>query len=380
MVFSHRAFKSEEAFRGPGSILRSGLYGFDQRIDTYLSRAPPSGGGVYHLYVDNFEVQSAEVASTTEALHTLQNVCSLLDVQLDAKKTVRWSCAAEGSREIRQTRAAIVTHAQDLGAHMQFDARRSSRTVLDKFKQLPDLWHLLACSQASYEQKFKILRTVAWPRAMYAISTVHAGPAHFTDARAGAMQVLGATKAGANPQLHLALTTSAITDPESYAFWNSVMQFRRHIPPDLVDLTLAQAAATTSSKSKPGPGGVLLTRFEQICWTYVADGVFHDGEGSFAHILRLARAWQHMVGRKWEHRQGYAALRYVSAPLSQPAPFFSSDETGFIRVAQNGTFYTNDMLLHSGLVPNELCKFCGGQDSVRHRQLFDGLSEPHRSA
>ena len=75
----------------------------------------------FTTYVDNFELQSAEVASTTEVLHTLQNVCSLLDVQLDAKKTVRWSCAAEGSREIRQTRAATVTHAQDLGAHMQFD-------------------------------------------------------------------------------------------------------------------------------------------------------------------------------------------------------------------------------------------------------------------
>ena len=163
-------------------------------------------------YVDNFELQASQVSQVQPALQTLHQFCELLDIQLDAKKTVQWANTAEGRHQIRKVAASLVTAAKDLGAHMQFDARQTNAaSVLAKFRQLPDLWHLLARSHASYDQKLRILRVVAWPRAMYAISTVHIGPAHFTDARAGAFQALGNTKAGANPQIHLALTTSTIT-------------------------------------------------------------------------------------------------------------------------------------------------------------------------
>ena len=64
-----------------------------------------------------------------------------------------------------------------------------------------------------------------------------------------------------------------------------VLHFRRHIPPDMLDLTLGPAAIVSAKKRKPGPGGVLLTRLEQICWTYVQEGQFQDGEGGRLHIL-----------------------------------------------------------------------------------------------
>jgi len=331
---------------------------------------------VFTTYVDNFELQAEKVSSINEALESLDGFCRLLDIQLDPSKTVRWACTAEGRHEIRAAQEVLITSARDLGAHMQFDARRTNITVVNKFKQLPALWHQLARSQAPLHQKLRVLRSVAWPRAMYAISTVHIGPAHFVEARAGAFNALGLTKAGANPQIFLSLVSNPMTDPEFYALWITVTQFRREIPPELLDVTLAPSAAVPPRLRKPGPGGVLLSRLQQVCWTYQKDGVFHDGEGGHIHILhtpiqelrhRLTRAWQQSVGHQWEHRQGFAGLRHVCPKLSKADVSLSPDELGFIRTAQTGVFYTQDTLIHAGFTDSTDCKFCSSPDSVEHR-------------
>ena len=342
----------------------------------------------FTTYVDNYELQSTMVHQTTQALQSLDGFCKLLDIQLDQKKTYRWACSAQGRQLIRDAQDTLVTAARDLVAHMQFDARQTNSTVTAKFKALPDLWHLLARSQASYDQKIKILRTVAWPRAMYAIATVNIGNSYFVDARAGAFNAIGCTKAGANPQIHLSLITHPTADPEFYALLSSVLQFRRNIPVELLDLTLAPAAITPARKRKPGPGGVLLTRLNRILWTYVANGIFRDDEGMPVHILdtpiqdlrlRLTRAWQQTVGRQWETRKGFDGLRHVCVPLSKPATSYSPDELGFLRVAQNGTFFTHDALIHSGVVEDARCKFCSEPDSVFHRHWQCRHTEDSRS-
>ena len=114
---------------------------------------------------------------------------------------------------------------------------------------------------------------MAWPRILHAGSIVHIGNAHFDEARAGAEKALGMQNSGTNAQIILAPTTDTMAD---YTLWNAVSCFRRHMNPELV---------TPSRKRKPRPAGVLITRLEQVCWTYIADGTFRDGEGGTIHIL-----------------------------------------------------------------------------------------------
>ena len=355
-------------------------------LHAYLQQKHPNV--TFTTYVDNFELQSNQVSDTSQALKSLDGFCKLLDIQLDQKKTYRWAVTAAGRQEIRDAEEVVVKAVRDLGAHLQFESRQTNATVTSKFKALPALWHLLSRSHATYDQKLKVLRTVAWPRAMYSVSTVHIGNAHFVDARAGAFQAIGGTKAGANPQIHLSLTTHPSADPEFFALWNTAQQFRRNIPPELLDATLAPTAVVPTRKRKPSPGGVLITRLEAICWAYKADGIFSDGEGGFLHILdtpvqelrrRLTRAWQQMVGGQWEHRKGFQGLRLVSTELSKPESTFASDELGFIRVAQNGTFYTHDTLQHAGIVEEASCKFCQLPDSVFHRHWECSHTESSRN-
>ena len=344
-------------------------------VHAYMQQQHPCT--VFTTYVDNYELQAPTVRQTTQALESLQGFCTLLDVQLDIKKTYHWACDATGRANLRAQHEIPVKAARDLGAHMQYTANQTNGTVLARFRQLPELWHKLSRSHASQDQKLKVLRVVAWPRTLYSGSIVHIGPAHFDEARAGAFKALGLQKSGANAQIFLSLVAATISDPEFYAMWNAVSQFRRHITEDLLDVTLHQAAVTPPRRRKPGPGGVLITRMEHVCWTYVADGIFHDGEGGTVHILhtprqelkaRLTRAWHHAVGRRWEHRKGFQGMRFVCPYLSKiDTTQHASDAVGFLQVAQTGAFYTADCLKHSGFTDSSLCTRCSAEDSVEHR-------------
>ena len=355
-------------------------------VHAYMQNQHPQA--VFTTYVDNYELQSPTAEETTQALASLQGFCDLLDVQLDARKTYHWACDANGRACLRAQNDIPVRAAKDLGAHMQYTANQTNGTVLAKFRQLPELWHKLSRSHAPQAQKLKVLRVVAWPRVLYSGSIVHIGPAHFDEARAGAFKAIGMQKSGANAQLFLSLVANVGTDPEFFALWNSVTQFRRHISEELLDITLQQAAVTPPRKRKPGPGGVLITRLEQVCWTYFTNGIFRDGEGGTLHILhtprqeikaRLSRAWQHAVGRRWEHRKGFQGLRLVCPDLSRiDTTKFAPDATGFLQVAQTGAFYTADCLKHSGFTDSSLCTRCASEDSIEHRHWHCPATAPSR--
>ena len=356
-------------------------------VHAYMQHQHPQA--VFTTYVDNYELQASSPAQTTQALASLQRFCQLLDVQLDVKKTYHWSCDPSGRASLRAQNEMPVRAAKDLGAHMQYTANQTNGTVLAKFRQLPELWHKLSRSHASQAQKLKVLRVVAWPRVLYSGSIVHIGPAHFDEARAGAFKAIGLQKSGANAQIFLSLVANVGTDPEFYALWNSVTQFRRHIAAELLDITLQQAAVTPPRQRKPGPGGVLVTRLETVCWSYVTDGVFTDGEGGQIHILhtprqelkaRLSRAWHHAVGRRWEHRKGFQGLRFVCPTLSRiDETQHARDAVGFLQVAQTGAFYTADCLKHSGFTDSSLCTRCSAEDSVEHRHWQCPATAPSRA-
>ena len=46
---------------------------------------------------------------------------------------------------------------------------------------------------------------------------------------------------------------------------------------------------------------------------------------------------------------------------------FSFEEKAVLRLALNGTFYTNDALCHFGANDSKNCAFCGAEDSIAHR-------------
>ena len=103
---------------------------------------------------------------------------------------------------------------------------------------------------------------------------------------------------------------------------------------------------------------------------------FRDGLGTFdlwtcspqELDFRLCWAWQLGIAAKMQHRPGFQGLVSVDPALSRRVlTSLPPAQKASIRVARNGTFFTQDALHHfqEGETPN--CIYCGAADSIRHR-------------
>lgn len=83
---------------------------------------------------------------------------------------------------------------------------------------------------------------------------------------------------------------------------------------------------------------------------------------------KLAHAWAVRTGGLLQQRPGFEGL----AEVDRVTTFgnwgqWSLERKGILRAAMNGTFFTNDALVHTGHIDTKSCPFCGSLDSKYHR-------------
>ena len=340
-------------------------------------------------YVDNLEIIARQACEAAASLTTLTQVCRSLDMRIDEKKTYAWATHAEDRAGFRTSSVPYQHSFRDLGGHMQYGSQRTNTTVVAKCKGLGPMWARLARSQAPLRLKRKILRTVAWPGAFHSASIVHLNANTFDTLRSGAMQAFRLDKSGANPQLQLALIEGPQFDPEFWVMQDSVIQLRRHGSPDMCEAIMPEVLPALPRRRKPGPFGVLANRFQALGLQALDSTRWIDFEGWVLDLFhtpiqelkhRLAKAWTKHVGRLWQHRKGFQGLESVDTTLSAiDVASFSDDQIGFLRVLQNGTVFTNDVLHTHGIADGAQCRFCGQMDSIQHRHWHCSATEHIRS-
>ena len=340
-------------------------------------------------YVDNLEIIAKQAIEAAACLATLSQICRCLDMQIDDKKTYAWATHAADRAQFRAAQVTYQRSCRDLGGHMQYGAQRTNSTVVDKCKGLAPLWTRLARSQAPLFLKRKVLRTVAWPGALHSASIVHLNTHVFEMLRSGALQAMRLDKAGANPQLQLALIDGPMFDPEYWVLHDSIMQLRRHGTAEMCEATVPEVLQLHFRRRKPGPFGVLVSRMQALGFQALGSTKWKDPEGYILDVFhsplqevkqRVGRAWTKHVGRLWCHRVGFQGLENVDAQLSAiDAPNFAEDQVGFLRVLQNGTVFTNDVLKNHGVADGAQCRFCDHLDSVQHRHWHCSATEHIRS-
>ena len=166
-------------------------------------------------------------------------------------------------------------------------------------------------------------------------------------------------KPGTNATLLLGLHFHPIHDPEFFAFWHTLLDFRRLQNEQEVQIDLHWILSHLQGCFPPGPLWVLFMGCTRLQWSWdVQTGLLRDRIGSFSLWrvslkeleFRAVLAWQHMVGAICQHRKGFARLAGVDAHLSMGAGLPLTDtQQGLVRTAHAGTFFTQDGLKHSFL-------------------------------
>ena len=335
-------------------------------------------------YVDNWAVLLDNVDYMRQATDAVDKFASLLQVQLDAKKSFAWCSHAEGRKSLREQGYRVLLGTRELGAHVVYSRQLANRTALDRFRCLDDFWSKLSSTWCSFRQKLTLVTRVAWPRAMHAISAVVVGRKHFEALRTHLMQSLHLQKPGANPVLQCGLE-SLTTDPLVFAALETIRDARAlgiesSVVDDLNAGPFGHEEPQFNSLSE-----ILCQRLHQVGFHPQVHGRVRDAIGSFRILdcsfgellLRLQLAWTSIMACQVQHRRSFHGFGSVDVALTRvayhrPDPY----DQGILRKHLHGATLTNAHAQHWSSSRSDLCLKCGQLDSVRHR-LMDCPATQH---
>ena len=351
-----------------------GMLAINLLVDSWMKWQSPS----VHLwsYVDNLEITASQAEHTIQGLLNLRQIMYILDLQLDDDKTFLWSNDMADRKIIREADLPVKFWARDLGGHVQYGKMATNSVITKRMASFKPRWRDFARSKATYKQKLKAVRMVAYPNVLHGIASVHVGEDHYEEVRTGVMTGLCEESAGASPYIHLSLLEFPTADPGFYAVHKTVMDVRVHLTFEACQRVLDQAARPNlRQRFIVGPCHVLLHRLQQIGWSWHSDG-FHDEfmqpidlwQAPIQLLLHcLVRAWQTRIAHKMSARKSFGGLEKCSPYLTRQRWPTSPIEAGVLRTCLNGTFYTADHLKYVNKSETALCPFCSAPDSKKHR-------------
>ena len=199
----------------------------------------------------------------------------------------------------------------------------------------------------------------------------------FASLRASAVRGLHLDKPGTNSMLLLGLHFHPIHDPDFFAFWHTLLDFRRLQNEQEVQIDLQWVLGELQGRFPPGPLWVFFHGCLRIHWSWNTEqGLLEDRIGFFSLWrislneleFRAVFAWQGMICTLCQQRRGFAGLATADAQLSQGSHLQLTDtQRGLLRTAHDGTFFTQDGLKYSTPDGSEACVHCCAADSIDHR-------------
>lgn len=338
-----------------------------------------TSSAMLYTFVDNIEVTSDQPHETAASITVVREFCHLLDLELDAAKTICWAATPEGRQYLRHQGLTVALYGRDLGGHVAYCKQHTNSTVTERCSSLKTFWGLLLRSPATMHQKQKALQMCAWPRALHGASTVQLGPKHLQRLRSNAIRSFHVAQKGHSPILHLSFVCPTQCDPGFWLLRSTVMTFRRQCAPETNFHILDALVNDASGRSFPGPCHTFLERLHEINWSWHSDGwicdhdqlPLHITQSSIQHVLlRLEQGWQTFVGGLNNKRPSMAMMEQVDVPFSkQGINLLPLDIQGMLRVVMNGTFYTNNKLVHCNSASSPQCPWCDHRDSANHRHF-----------
>ena len=328
-------------------------------------------------FVDNIEMVSTSAWQLHNAIVTLQTWTDMWGLELDDGKTFVWTTAKTMKPEIARLGWAMEDHASDLGAQMNYSAKRSVVVQRKRLTALEAWWPRLKRCVAPQWQKLQLLYIAFWPKAFYGIATCPLGWGHIKSLRTMVMKAFRWAKAGANSALRLAILNDARVDPGFYQALEVCNTFRRLVKkqPGLLALW-HHYMQKYDGKVLQGPFAKLLEICGQLSWQIEAPNV-RDRHGTLIPWLDLddkrfrailEEGWTWKVWEEVQGRKDMEGLYGIDKPaIREACNRLPPHHRNGIRVLQDGTFVESKIHCKYDLTKTNLCPLCQGQDSLEHR-------------
>ncbi len=326
-------------------------------------------------YVDNWELLLRNPSCAVEALERAVAFTKDWDLTLDRRKTFAWGTSGPTRAALRNGGFKVVSDVKDLGAHMVFSKQLRNQTVLSRIAQLEDFWSKLGMARGTLAQKQRAVKTAAWPRALHSISAIQLGLKHFGGLRTCYMRALRFAKPGANPMVQMTLDGFAM-DPQLYAIWRTVLDFRALGSDSVQLLTLDLVGSAGVTAAQATVSEVLCHRLHWLGWKVESQAVVSDAFGSFNLAfgnllevqLRMSWAWQKIVAQAILSRLDFGAFDFVHIEATRAGvKKYPLADQGALRAVLNGTTFTNRHAYHWSDTGCCSCPECGEDDNLHHK-------------
>jgi len=314
-------------------------------------------------YVDDWQTLTMDPTYAIRQLDLVEQFASYLDLTVDRRKTFGWATCPNMRRIMREGGITVFHHARELGGHFGISRQYTNCTLTDRLSNLDSFWDKLRVSKARYPAKLFMLRAVAWPRGLHAVSSAPVGD-----------QALGWQKPGVNPAVLLGMVESLV-DPQFVGYLWTFRALRVHSPVDFWASMVAPLAHGDLDLPPNSPAAVVLHRIQSLGWSVQRSGQVCDQFGSFCLQscnsteleLRLAWAWNSVVAHKAAHRSDFQGLAQADLGATRQAlQSLPVDDQALYRLSLAGGLFTERYKAKWTDKP-DTCRWCGASDTLRHR-------------
>ena len=325
-------------------------------------------------YVDDWQTLTRDPDFAIRQLQLVEEFASLIDLTVDRGKTFGWSTCPAMRRRLRDCNIPVLHHARELGGHLGVSRQYTNKTLTQRITELDDFWPKLRHSRARYHAKVYMLRAVAWPRGLHAVSSAPVGDQIWLDLRRKAVKALSMQKPGVNPAVLLGLVEPML-DPQFLAVLWTFRSVRSHCPLDFWADSIAPLAHGDLDLPPHAPASVALVRAQSVGLSVLRSGLVRDQFGLFCPQtcnaaemdLRLQVAWVSVVAHKVSHRADFAGLEQVDFAATRRALVsLAYDEQSLYRLSLAGGLFT-ESYKSKWADRTDRCRWCGAIDTLQHR-------------
>ena len=342
-----------------------------------------------YSYVDNLAVQVYTAGELLRAWIAYLAFCDMWQIEPDTEKSLAWSLDPRMTQQAQLIGPHVVTEMKDLGGHMTFKIKQTSRPTTTKTQSIDWEWERLRRAPAPYNQKINALFIKFWPAIFYGTSISQVTDKAVHQLRTQATKALQAQRAGSNALLRLCLCPNMLADPGFFRLQMVIRELRRMCRklPALVGLWRAFHRRFDGTLLA-GPFSQVLTCLNQIGWLLLEPPLIKDHNGCVHDLLdidhkllrlQLQEAWAQHVAKQVQHRKTMSDLEGLDLHLSNPdTGRLTALQLARVRALQDGSFRLATQHAKYDATNTGQCRSCGVPETVKHLCLHCPALQSHR--